>query len=306
LSDTHDPLLVAAGFSCPTRRRRRVGIFNIQEQKGAAVARGNKSVGQLYLERIERQSKEAAASRKPVELAMLPDERAAIEQQIGRKLTNREIIQGGIQREDTRTFAQALEDSKWKPVMPKQDEGDIFDDAIREAEKAVRDRMLREMKSDERTLFLLKEDQLKHQQSKATAAEHEARLADPAVASKLAELRAMQAKAAYDPSWTVSDTLAIGRAIMQLETPGADLDAGFQLHQAALGIAAVKRQAVIEQLRSQRKDLEAKIAELDETVAAEGGEPSSEAAAPKADKPVWQVSPELYARAKAANPHLFE
>jgi hypothetical protein len=271
--------------------------------------------GEAFIQRLNRLREQRQKENKPMDFSILPEERAAINEQLAKAgrgpITTREIVQGHLDHSDGRTFAQALADSTWQPIMPKQDEGDHVEQglqaAIREAEKAVRDRKLREMPADERSLYLLREDALKLQQAKATAAEHEKRLASPEVASKLADLRALQDKASFDPAWSVSDMMAVEQAIMQLETPGADLEVGFQLHQAAMGISSVKRQAVVAELKAQHGEAAARLAELEEVIAAESGDASGsgEPPAPKVEKPALQVSAEVYARAKAANPKLF-
>jgi len=235
------------------------------------MARGNKSVGQLYIERIERQMAEQRETGKVVDFTMLPEERAVIEKQIGRELTSREVIQGHLDRGDNRTFAQALEDNKWRPVMPKQDD-DPYAAAVREAEEAVRQEQYSKLSAAEKRLFHAKELQLKKLQEAATKAEHDARLADPKVAQALAKLRELERRAAFDPDWQLPETNAIKRAIIQLETPGALLDEGFKLADAAFGIEKAKLQRIADAKRKAIAELQLQIDDLglaDEATATE-------------------------------------
>ncbi len=90
---------------------------------------------------------------------------------------------------------------------------------------------------------------------KASKAEHAARLADPAVAKALDDLRALRDRAAFDLSWTFAESEAIERAIEQITTPGTDLEAGFGMAKSALDIADQKRQAVIAELNPNTEKL---------------------------------------------------
>jgi hypothetical protein len=217
--------------------------------------------GQAYVERIDRLRREAEANRKAFNLDMLPEERAAIEQQIGRPLTSREIIMGELNRVDDAPVMERIANANWKPVMPKQ-EGLPFADAVAAAEEEVRREQFAKLSPAEKQLFMMKEAQLKKLQEQQSAAEHKARLADPRVAGKLSELRALQRATAFDPSWRLSDREAIDRAITQLETVGANLQEGFRLAEMAIGIDTDKRETLADAKQQAIAKLQGELAEL--------------------------------------------
>ncbi len=211
--------------------------------------------------RIEKLRAERDKNNGVVDLTPTAAEKAAIEKSIGRKVTNKEWIQGHLDRSEDRTFAQLIQDGNWKPIMPQQS-GDPYAAAVKEAEDAVRLDQYKSLTPNEQRLFHLKELQLKKLQEAATEAEHKKRMAMPEVATALAELRELQNAIAFDPTWKVGEIDAITRAIIQLSTPNADLAEGFKMAAAATGIATSKQQTLATAKRQAVAELQAQIADL--------------------------------------------
>lgn len=235
-----------------------------------------KTAGQIYIERI--QAQRALNANAPVDLTMTASERAKINESLTKAgrgpITDREILQGFLNRQPS------IEDrlTDWRPSMPVAKDQMPFAREIAEAEDAVRQEQFLKLSPSEKRLQQIKELSLKKLKEQATAEQHTARLADPKVSGALAKLRELERRTAFDPSWAYGETQAIQRAIEQLLTPGADVEAGLALTKSAFDIESGKRQAIVAKAKATRAELDVAISELDDAPDATSAEPATEAA----------------------------
>lgn len=212
-----------------------------------------------WLKQREQELKEEHA----VDAAMPPDVRKVIEEKLGRSLTHKETLQDGLDgRRDSRSMLEAMEQGNWKPKMPAVEGDATYDDAIREAEEAVRQEKLAKLSEKERMLYFLKQGRQEKMDREAAENAYQERLADPKIAAKIAELEDLSRETAYDPDWEVGEIDAIERALVQIRTPGSDTDEFFNLAKDAFAIRAAKRQAVLDKVLEHRSELENQIAAL--------------------------------------------
>lgn len=231
----------------------------------------HKSIAQLWIEELARR-KESANRGGSTNLNMDPSAREQINQLLAKAgrgpLTNREILQGHLDRTPDMTFEQAIASTNWKPVMPKGDDSPLAAE-IAAAEARVREAQIRAMSPAERELYNLKMTQQSMLQKQADTEAVAAWFAKPEVKSALERLTDLRTRAAMDPTWSYADTQKVEQALAQWNTPGSDTAVGQELLNTAFGIVEAKRQAVIAQVKLQRAELDEQIAELN------GGTPAS-------------------------------
>jgi hypothetical protein len=180
---------------------------------------------------------------------------AKLEKQLGRKLSQREILLGELDREPLSNREQ-FEAANWKPTLLADPNATSVDKALAEVQKRVDqeslERRLGKMTPAERQLYILQESQAK---------ELAARKPDPTV-TRLKEVKPLTDKlqklrdeAALNPAFTRKDLVALDQTIAQVSAVGADPTASVTMLQALDAMLDNKEAARVADIRQKASAL---------------------------------------------------
>lgn len=250
----------------------------------------------LFVEKI---LAEVAAARKAKNLnpedaaqAKALDDEAA---ELFRQTTNRDNTPkldvataiGRVERDGKPAFDRI---GNWTPTMAVDPEMlKPFAVEIHEAKERIESEKFQAMSEAERELYVLVKEQDKALAAERANAEHAKWLAEPATKTTLTKLRALDERIAKDTSWNYEEDSTVAKAMLAIETVGADRDAALALANEAF---AIDRKKKTDAMTAHEREIERLKKELELA----GDKPSD--ATPPTPKPEADAS--ILAELKAA------
>jgi hypothetical protein len=224
------------------------------------------TLGRMYIDQLKA---DRAAQR--VSIEMPSGLRSAIEEKLGRKLTDAEAIRGEVERVDKRPRAEQFADRDFiirkKAEAPKTGAELLLEDA----EKAAREEYLASLPRSRFRVEVAREIVQKEQADAIAAKAHADFLKSFEETSK--RLDELKTDIRFDESWTFAEARQIDRAIEAIQTPGVDPAFALELAKGVFGVQQAKVKAIADALAARRAELDLQLAEiqgeLDETPATE-------------------------------------